>query len=99
MLPNTADSAAKISGSDSCNRPPASARNQKRRQPRTEGGRSSAWAEAPPIQRGVTASNSTSSDFRAGMMSLALFTPSRRVTRPSERLNAPASAGTARARA
>ena len=85
MLPKTADSAAKISGSDSWSRPPASARNQNRRQPRTAGGRNSACRSAPPIQRGVTASSSTSSDFRAAMVSpgVPLALPSRRPTRPS----------------
>ena len=67
MFPKTADSAAATSLSVSPSSPPASARNQNRRQPRTAGGRSSGCRSAPPIQSGVTASSSTSSDFKLAM--------------------------------
>ena len=67
MFPKTADSTSQTSLSVSPSRPPASARNQNRMQPLTDGGRNSALASAPPIHRGVTASSSTSSDLRAAM--------------------------------
>ena len=70
VLPNTADSASQTFLSSSPSTPPASARNQNRRQPLTVGGRNSACLLAPPIQRGVTASSSTSSDLRRAMVFL-----------------------------
>ena len=68
MFPNTADSASQTVLSSSPSSPPASARNQNRRQPLTDGGRNSACLLAPPIQRGVTASSSTSTDLRPAMV-------------------------------
>ena len=59
VFPKTADSAMKMSFGASPSRPPASARNQNRMQPRTDGARSSARVSAPPIHNGVTASSST----------------------------------------
>src|SRR5208337_3273474 len=67
VFPKTAPSASQTFLSSSPRSPPANARNQNRRLPLTDGGRNSACLLAPPIQRGVTASSSTSSDLRPAM--------------------------------